>query len=170
MLQVDLRELSSGPVDTHAELAADDPLFEPLEVALAAPVRLLGRLHDAGEGRFYWRGSLRTRVAGECLRCLAPVAVAVAADIDALFTQDPDALEDPDSYPLARDATQIDLRPALREELLLAVPQWVVCRDECRGLCPRCGKDLNAGPCGCAPTPVEGRWQALVALKSKLRD
>jgi len=151
MLQVDLRELSSGPVDTHAELAADDPLFEPLEVALAAPVRQLGR------------------VAGECRRCLAPVAVAVAADIDALFTQDPDALEDPDSYPLARDATQIDLRPALREELLLAVPQWVVCREDCRGLCPRCGKDLNAGPCGCPPA-ADPRWQPLAALKGKPRN
>ena len=169
MLHVDLRELSSGPVDTHAELAGDDPLFEQLEVALAGPVRLIGRLHAAGEGRFYWRGSLRTRVAGECRRCLAPVAVAVAADIDALFTQDPDALEDPNSYALARDATQIDLRPALREELLLAVPQWVVCREDCRGLCPRCGKDLNAGPCGCPPA-ADPRWQPLAALKGKPRN
>src|SRR5438094_8349860 len=126
MLQVDLRELSSGPVDTHAELAADDPLFEPLEVALAAPVRLLGRLHAAGEGRFYWRGSLRTRVAGECRRWLAPVAVAVSADIDALFTQDPDALEDAESYPLARDATSIDLLPALRGGVLRGGAPWGV--------------------------------------------
>src|SRR5205809_7544073 len=131
MLQGDLRELSSGPVDTHAELAADDPLFEPLEVALAAPVRLLGRLHAAGEGRFYWRGSLRTRVAGECRRCLAPVAVAVAAGIDAPFTQDPAALEHPDAYPPARDATQTALRPAPRGGVLLAVPQWGVGRGAC---------------------------------------
>jgi len=95
--------------------------------------------------------------------------VAVASDIRALFTQDPDALEDPDCYPLARDATQIDLRPAVREELLLAVPQWVVCREDCRGLCPRCGKDLNAGPCGCPPAG-DPRWQALAASKGKPRD
>src|SRR5438093_13760759 len=106
MLQVDLRELSSGPVDTHAELAADDPLFEPLEVALAAPVRLLGRLHAAGEGRFYWRGSLRTRVAGECRRCLAPVAVAVAADSDALLTRDTDYMGERDTARPARDGSR----------------------------------------------------------------
>src|SRR5256886_5465599 len=97
------------------------------------------------------------------------VPVAVVADIRALFTQDPDALEDPDCYPLARDATQIDLRPAVREELLLAAPQWVVCREDCRGLCPRCGKDLNAGPCGCPPAG-DPRWQALAAFQGKSRD
>jgi len=97
------------------------------------------------------------------------VAVTVAATVDALFSRDPDALEDPSSYSLASDATGIDLRPAVREELLLAVPQWVVCRDDCRGLCPRCGKDLNAGPCGCPPA-VDQRWYGLMALKGKLRD
>ena len=169
MLQIDLRELARGPAETRGQLPADDPLLEGLDVALAEPVTVAGRLQDAGEGRFYWRGSLTTRIASQCRRCLAPVTVPVVADINALFSRDPDALEDPSSYPLAPDAVQIDLRPAVREELLLAVPQWVVCRDDCRGLCPRCGKDLNTGPCGCPPV-VDQRWQGLAALKGKLHD
>jgi DUF177 domain-containing protein len=168
MLEVDLRELAHGPVATRAELAGEDPLFAGLRVALSEPVRVSGRLQAAGEGRFYWGGSLRTRVAGECRRCLTAVSVSVAADIQALFSQDSDASEDPDSYPLAPAATHIDLRPAVREELLLAVPQWVLCRDDCPGLCPRCGKDLNAGPCGCAPA-TDARWDGLAALKSRPR-
>src|SRR5207247_2591862 len=84
------------------------------------------------------------------------------ADIGVLFTQDPDALEDPDSYPLPPEATVIDLTPAVREELLLAVPQFLECRPDCRGRCPRCGQDLNAGPCGSGPatrdTARAGRW------------
>jgi uncharacterized protein len=168
MLHVDLRELARGPVDTAGVLAGDDPLFEGLEVALAEPVRVAGTLRIAGEGRYYWHGSLATQVAGQCRRCLAAVPVAVRVRIEALFSQDRDALEDPDTYPLARDATAIDLRPAVREELLLAVPQWVLCRDDCRGLCPRCGKDLNAGPCGCAPAP-DPRWRALDALRDQSR-
>jgi uncharacterized protein len=169
MLQVDLRELARGPVEMRADLAGTDPLFEGLEVTLAEPVRVAGRLQDAGDGRFYWRASLRSRMVGECRRCLAPVAVPIVADVDALFSQDPDALEDPSSYPLARDALVIDLRPAVREELLLAVPRWVVCREDCRGLCPRCGKDLNAGACGC-PAPVDPRWGGLTAVRHKLHD
>ena len=169
MLQIDLRELVRGPAETPGQLPGNDPLFEGLGVALAEPVRVAGRLQDAGDGRFYWRGSVATRIAGQCRRCLTPVSVPVAADIDALFSRDPDALEDPNAYPLAADATQIDLRPAVREELLLAVPRWVVCREDCRGLCPRCGKDLNAGPCGCPPA-LDQRWYGLAALKGKLHD
>src|SRR6058998_2505642 len=119
MLQFDLRELASGPVDIAAQLGAEDPLFEGLGVALTGPVRVRGRLQAAGAGRFYWKGSLHAQVGGECRRCLAPVPLTVTADIGAVFTEDPDAQEDPDSYPLAHDATQVDLRPAVREELLL---------------------------------------------------
>lgn len=167
MLQYDLRDLARGPVETQAEVAADDPLFAGLGIALAGPVRVGGRLQATGEGRFYWHGSLHAVVAGECRRCLTPVTVPVEADIGALFADD--ALDDPDAYPLPPHATEVDLRPAVREELALAAPGYVVCREDCRGLCPRCGKDLNAGPCGCGPA-ADPRWRALADLKGKLRD
>src|SRR2546422_653659 len=56
MLQVDLRELARGPVETKAELAGDDPLFEGVAVALADPLAVGGRVQPAGDGRFYWQG------------------------------------------------------------------------------------------------------------------
>ena len=167
MLQFDLRELARGPVETQAEVAADDPLFAGLGITLAGPVRVGGRLQATGEGRFYWHGSLNAVVTGECRRCLSPVTVPVAADIGALFAQD--AQDDPDAYALPPHAVEVDLRPAVREELALAAPGYVVCREDCRGLCPRCGKDLNAGPCGCPPA-ADPRWQALADLKGKLRE
>lgn len=168
MLQVDLRELARGPVETRGELAATDPLFAGLDFVLAERVGVSGRLQAAGEGRFYWQGSLRTVVTGQCRRCLAAVPVPIAAEVRVLFTQGPDAQDDPDAYPLARDATLVDVTAAVREELILAVPRYVECRADCRGLCPRCGQDLNAGPCGCAPA-VDPRWQALEASKGKAR-
>jgi uncharacterized protein len=169
MLQVDLRDLARGPVETQAEVAADDPLFAGLGIALAGPVRVEGRLQATGEGRFFWHGSLRAQVTGECRRCLVPVVVPVTAEIGALFQEDTGEVEDPDAYPLPARAVEVDLRPAVREELALAAPGFVECREDCRGLCPRCGKDLNAGPCGCGPAP-DLRWQALADLKAKLRD
>jgi uncharacterized protein len=95
--------------------------------------------------------------------------VPVETNVEALFTQEPDALDDPDCYPLPPDAREVDLTPAVREKMILAAPRYVVCRDDCRGLCPRCGHDLNAGPCGCPPA-TDLRWQALASLKGKLRD
>src|SRR5262249_22028044 len=118
MLRVDLRELARGPVETRGELPVTDPLFEGLDFTLAEPVQVEGRLQDAGEGRFYWRGTVTTRATGACRRCLEPVVSPIRANVEALFTQDPDALEDPDSYPLAPDAKEIDLGPAIREELI----------------------------------------------------
>jgi len=156
MLRVDLRDLARGPVETRGELGQADPVLEGLDVALGAPVVVTGRLQAAGEGRFYWHGTLRTVVTGECRRCLTPVTAPVAADAHALFTQDPEAQDDPDAYGLAA-------------EVLLAVPRFLQCREDCRGLCPQCGKDLNAGPCGCAPV-TDLRWQALESLKDKLRS
>src|SRR3989442_15717009 len=114
MLQVDLRELARGPVETKAELAGDDPLFEGVAVALADPVAVGGRLQAAGDGRFYWHGSLPTRVSGEGRRRLTPLTRGVAADIGGLFTQDPDAPGGPDSHPLPPQATGIDPTPAGR--------------------------------------------------------
>ena len=169
MLQVDLRELAQGPVTTTGELPADDPAFAGLDVALAGPVQVSGRLQATGEGRYYWHGAIRARVTGQCTRCLRDVAAAVASDVGVLYGRDAEALEDPDAYPIAADAGEIDLRPAVREELLLAAPRFLLCRDDCRGLCPRCGKDLNAGPCGCPPD-TDQRWAGLAALKDRFRD
>jgi uncharacterized protein len=170
MLRVDLRELAQGrAAETRGELKQDDPVLDGTEVRLQAPVAVQGRLQALGDGRFYWQGTARTVVAGECRRCLTPVETPLQLEIGALFTQDPDAQDDPDSYPVAPDATDIDVTPAVREELVLAAPRYVVCRDDCKGICPQCGKDLNAGPCDCAPV-TDARWQPLKALKDMLRS
>jgi uncharacterized protein len=170
MLRVDLRELAQGrAAETRGELKQDDPVLDGTEVRLQAPVAVQGRLQALGDDRFYWQGTARTVVAGECRRCLTPVETPLQLEIGALFTQDPDAQDDPDSYPVAPDATDIDVTPAVREELVLAAPRYVVCRDDCKGICPQCGKDLNAGPCDCAPV-TDARWQPLKALKDMLRS
>lgn len=169
MLRVDLRELARGPVETRGELTQDDPALDGTETSLAEPVVVGGRLQSIGEGRFYWQGTARTVVKGECRRCLTAVTTPLNLEIGALFTQDPEALDDPDSYPVAPDATEIDVTSAVREELVLAAPRFVECREDCKGLCPQCGNDLNAGPCDCPPV-TEARWQPLKALKDKLRS
>jgi len=169
MLQVDLRELNRGPVETRAELAPDDSLFAGLGFTLAEPVNVSGRLQATGERRYYWNGRLRTVVNAECRRCLKDLTLPVAAEVGALFSQEDDAEDDPDAYPLPPDADVVDLTPAVREELVLAAPQFVECRPDCKGLCPRCGQDLNLGPCDC-DTATDPRWAALEPLKGKRTD
>ncbi|MCX7887224.1 MAG: DUF177 domain-containing protein [Verrucomicrobiae bacterium] len=59
----------------------------------------------------------------------------------------------------------VDLTPRIREDILLELPQRALCRPDCKGLCPQCGKDLNEGTCNCRIVREDLRWQALDQLK-----
>jgi uncharacterized protein len=166
MLRVDLRALDEGPIEIQGVVAADDPLLADAEFVLAEPVTVRGRLMESGPGRYYWHGTLGTQVAASCRRCLADVPVQIRPELRVLFTEDPGA---DDSYPVPPQANELELGDMVREELILAVPPYVLCREDCRGLCPRCGKDLNEGPCSCRPEP-DPRWAKLEALKEQGTD
>ncbi len=163
MLRIDLAAVREGPVAIADQLAPDDPLVVATGLALAAPLSVSGRLSSAGEGKYYWQAMLETVVRAECRRCLAPVDVPVAQSLGLVFVSGDEAEGEEDCYRVPRRASVLDLAEAVREELLLAVPQFVECRKDCRGLCPRCGADLNAGPCGCS-VEMDPRWEALTKL------
>jgi len=154
MLQVDLRDLRRGPVETDGVLPVEDPLLQGTGLELASPVTVSGVLDGTPERMtFTWKGRIQAEVKGECRRCLADVVTTVDSTVEAIFTPDPDAADDPGVYLLEDPVTVVEVTPAVREELLLAAPAYVLCREDCAGLCPRCGADLNAGLCGCAASP-----------------
>jgi uncharacterized protein len=149
MLKIAIRELQHGPVETRGELSPRDPAFEGLDLPLAGPVSVVGQLQATAGEDFLWRGAIRATARLPCRRCLADVECQVDRHVDVLLTSDAEAAEDPSVYPLPDAATQVDLAGIVREELALEVPGYVLCRDDCAGLCPMCGADLNAGPCTC---------------------
>lgn len=65
------------------------------------------------------------------------------------------------------DGDFIDLTGPVRDTMLLAVPIKPLCRDDCKGLCRLCGKDLNEGPCGCKEEETDPRWRKLADLKKQ---
>lgn len=102
---------------------------------------------------------------GECKRCLAPVQESTEIDIDELYQV---KVTDPDAFPI--DADQLTLLPMVRENILVVVPQFLLCQPECKGMCPQCGADLNEGQCSCDTPVTDDRWAALEALKRELAD
>jgi len=64
----------------------------------------------------------------------------------------------------------LELAPMLREQLILAAPMHPLCSEECRGLCARCGEELNEGPCRCGEEPTGSPFQVLRTIKDKLMD
>lgn len=149
MLQVDVRDLHRGAVETSGELQPEDPTFTGLGLDLDGPVRVEGRLSQTGDEEYFWQARVTGELRGTCRRCLTGVLSRLDADVEVLFSADPDAADDPAVYPLPAPVTHVDVRPAVREELALAVSAYPLCREDCAGLCSRCGADLNTGPCGC---------------------
>ncbi|HEX2077876.1 MAG TPA: DUF177 domain-containing protein [Longimicrobium sp.] len=165
MLKVSLAALDRGEVRVREQVPPDDPMWEGAAVELAAPLEVDLTARSVGDGVLA-RGRLRTTVRLACRRCLASVEQPVDESVDMLFdTLGPDEEEaEGEVYPLPARGDELDLREAVREQLLLRAPEFAVCRDECRGLCPGCGADRNQGECGCAPEPAASPWDALKSV------
>ncbi|MGI9034279.1 MAG: metal-binding protein [Candidatus Aeolococcus gillhamiae] len=148
------REQVSGPLDGRGVIGNSVP--RDCEVMVDALLEwVCDGILATGTAVAPWRG--------ECRRCLAPVGGELVVEFRELFEQSP---REGESYPLRGD--HIDLAPLAREAVLCALPLAPLCADDCAGLCPTCGIDLNNGACTCADTPVDPRWAVLDLLRSDL--
>src|SRR5829696_3658707 len=162
MLSFDIRSLESHAVVVDEDLPASDPVWEEDDPKPDGAVHVTGRLSAAGPGRFYWHGKIAGNVVLACSRCLAGASAHVSDEAHIIFAESGDEdTDDPDVYQLDPRAIELDLRPAIREQWLLAAPGFALCRDDCKGLCPRCGADLNAGSHDCSQQEADPRWNAL---------
>lgn len=169
MLSFDIRSLESEAAQVEGLLSPEDAVWEDGDVRPAGPIRVEGRLSAAGASRFYFSGRIEGKAAAPCRRCLTEVGVQVEEPAHFIFSSEgEDAADDPDVYAFDPNAARLDLRPAVREAWLLAVPGFVVCREDCRGLCANCGADWNTESCDCAPVTTDGRWDALKAVRDSL--
>jgi uncharacterized protein len=167
MLSFDIRSVEARAVQVDGELQPGDPVWQQGDPVPASPIRVAGRLSAAGTGRFYWHGRMTGDLTLPCRRCLADATVHVSDESHVIFAEaGSEETEDPDVYVLDERSNQIDLRPVVREQWMLNVPSFAECRAECKGLCPTCGKDLNEGPCECAPAR-DTRWDGLKKVQPK---
>jgi uncharacterized protein len=171
MLSFDIRSLAERAVAVDDTLSPDDPVWEDGDPMPSSPLRVKGRLSTAGPGQFYWHGTIEGDVAMACRRCLGDASAHVSEDAHLIFAEagTEGVEDDPDVFLIDDRATELDLRPALREQWLLHVPGYALCRDDCQGLCPTCGTDLNLGSCDCAPVSAEPRWEGLRKLRDERR-
>ena len=117
------------------------------------------------------RYTIETRVKGEiranCHRCLAHFAMPVEVAFDLVLNRGeggrpPEGVEEDDFVAIpAQGEARYDLLPRVREALILEIPIKLLCREDCKGVCAKCGGDLNEGDCGCGPVPGDPRWGAL---------
>ena len=145
---------------------------EDAELAHAEP--LAGHLTMLRTNRgILVEGTLNGSIVVECSRCLKGVATPVTLNLEEEFVPTIDVVkgtflqvEVDDTAILIDEHHILDIAEVVRQALLLEIPMHLLCKPDCLGLCPTCGQDLNAGPCGCLPADADPRWVDLSALLS----
>lgn len=153
---------SSRRIDTRivaADVAVDDERIaddESVDVTITV---------ESANGGLVVRGDATTSASLVCARCLETLRATVTAEVEEVFQRVP---EHPDA--VALEGEQLDLRPVVREGILLAIPVAPLCSPDCPGLCATCGAELAAGACGCVSEVGDPRWAVLDALRDELGD
>lgn len=160
----DLLRRPGSDKDLRLDVSLDDLGIADDRFPDGASVDISIRLESLTDG-IVVDGELRTPWHGTCRRCLADTGGVAVSEVHELYQR---TLTDPDAFEL--DGDQLDLRPVVRELVLLDAPATPLCRPDCAGLCPTCGTNLNESTCECAPAPVDDRWSALDALRGELGD
>jgi uncharacterized protein len=154
--------------------------FQPSEVGdggdayqVVAPVHLDFDIRK-DKDRFQLVGTVNTELELSCGRCLEPFRLPIDAPFalrylpaSAVSTATEQEVGDEDLETSVYQNDQIDLDELLREQFYLALPMKPLCQEDCRGLCPQCGINLNTGTCSCDATWQDPRLAALKDLRTR---
>ncbi len=166
-----LEAVSDEPLPFAFELFFSTAELDREPLLEISPVRLEGEISRIEKG-FSLDASIAYTGQLECSRCLVSYPFQAREDFSLILTKRPAAAaggeislegEDFDAY--FYDDPVISVAPIAEERIQMAVPMKPLCREDCRGLCPRCGEDWNVADCGCAAGSVDPRWEVLRSLK-----
>ena len=150
--------------------------FEPNDIDLDEGTQLTEKAVFAGDisrdgSKTHVRGQIKAEVEIDCVRCLEPVSKKLDVEFEDIFV---DAADEPtdDEIELGYDeldeslidGEEIDMADVVREQLILATTETVLCKEDCKGLCPKCGGNRNLIDCKCEENETDPRWAALKNL------
>lgn len=172
-LVVNVAGLLGEPAGSHRDVAVDGTSIDLGEdLVQAAPLSVRVRIARTNRGVIV-TGRAVTALADACARCLRPIEIPIEASIEEevlpsieLQSGLPvDRTAEPDASRL-NDHHELDLEPLVREAIQLAAPIAPVCREDCAGLCPECGADLNLGPHDHGDGTIDPRLEMLRAFRA----
>ncbi|MBI4666881.1 MAG: DUF177 domain-containing protein [Nitrospinae bacterium] len=163
-------------LDEQWTLTTEDFSVDTHPLPVKGAVSLAGRVYRDGK-TVYFSGEVEGDLGLECSRCLKEFPLHLKEAVTAVFMPKADLAaeagleevelsgEDLDVQLYAGD--DIDLYPPVRDQLALSAPMKPLCAEDCKGLCPTCGADLNEAPCGCEAREADNRFAALKKLFNK---
>ena len=127
--------------------------------AFLSPVKVKGNIKNAG-GFIPLTATCTVDIEGKCARCLESVKETVVSEFSRTVAVSLEAEDEDDEYLLVSEGC-IEIEEPIRDEVLLSLPTRLLCSEDCKGLCHKCGFNLNQGSCGCSNTEIDPRWAAL---------
>lgn len=154
---LDISKLLSGELESLPFDLEEIPFPETGEEIAVSSLRFSGQVKDVS-GFIRLIGTITGVHSAPCGRCLAPVARAFSIEIDLSVVT---ATTESDEDVILAEGQKIDLGTFVTETVLLNLPLRLLCREDCKGLCPKCGKDLNTGACECNHREIDPRLAGL---------
>jgi len=143
------------------EITFDEPLVQVANDLTVSHLQGVLHLTRTPQG-LYAEARLRATVRAECVRCLTETHQTLSSRISELYIYPPETA--PEGALTVGDDLNLDLAPVVREDMLISMPMRLLCRRDCKGLCPHCGQNWNEGPCDCEDEEVDPRLAALSQL------
>ena len=183
-MEFKVSELEQDPIDFDLQLEPGS-LDLGGEAEQAGPLATSGRAEVIHEHRgpkeiiadIRLRGHFDGNFEVPCARCVEPVTIPLESDFDLIFRPvgaDSDAPERSITAPETEigyyQKDSLLLEDVLREQVLLSLPVRTLCKPDCKGLCPRCGRNRNSQACSCDEGPSDPRWEALAGLRGRIKS
>ena len=172
-MKVDLSTVKDGRLSFNFSLQPDEIDLESENERVKSAARVAGKLIRR-IAQTDVEGSISAVVELECSRCLQPVEKTLDFPFEAVFVTPENYTEEIETVLRGQDlevsvfaGNEIDLAELAREQILLNLPEQILCSEDCKGLCQKCGANLNLIDCNCKQQEIDPRWQGLRELKIK---
>ena len=166
-MRLELSTIADRPGESISYSASVDlsDLVYGTSQPVSEPVLCSGIVRNTA-GVLVMKGLITTRIHGTCDRCAADFHRDVEIPIDAVLVKELANEENEDEWVFPLEADSADLDDIVRTVFVLNMDSKLLCNEDCKGLCCRCGKNLNDGPCACEKEP-DPRFAALKQLLNK---
>lgn len=168
---IDLANVVARPKAIEVIFSPDEINLDIDGTSLSGDVRYSGETERVNE-KAHVRGTINAVVNVDCTRCLEPVTSKLEISFEDVFV---DSEEDEAEVEIVLEAEEldesiaidgkIDVAEVVREQIILALPDQVFCKEDCKGLCPKCGSNRNLIDCRCIEGDIDPRWAALKTFK-----
>lgn len=158
---LDIRELEGA--DGHVSGAGVTTVEDPVAGTIPVPWTV-GIDYRQSAGGYFFQAAVEGAIATACQQCLVPVQHRVRGEFDLMVRRGEPGDGGDDVIFLTAQQYEVEFDPFIHEAIVVNTPMIIVCREECRGLCPGCGVNRNTDACTCE-SPADERWDALKKLK-----